>query len=167
MPFGLMTPASWVAMFTQRYMHETGCTSLDLAEVAISTRKHAVTNPNAFFYQRPLTVEEHQTARFIAEPLRLYDCCQETDGGCACILVSAERARDLRQKPALVHAVAQASGPNPVHLANYNNTPAMETTSVFCAQTLWRRSELQPKDMDCAQIYDAFTPLVILSLIHI
>ncbi len=98
MPFGLVTPASWVAMFTQRYMHEYGCTSLDLAEVAISTRRHAVTNPNAFFYQRPLTVEEHQTARFIAEPLRLYDCCQENDGAAALVLVPAERARDLQHK---------------------------------------------------------------------
>jgi acetyl-CoA acetyltransferase len=63
-----------------------------------------------------------------------------------------------------VHAVAQASGPNPVHLANYNNTKAMETTSVFCAKLLWERSELKQKDMGCAQIYDAFTPLVVLGL---
>ena len=60
--------------------------------------------------------------------------------------------------------MAQASGPNPVHLANYNNTPAMETTSVFCAKLLWERSALGPADMDCAQIYDAFTPLVITGL---
>jgi acetyl-CoA acetyltransferase len=60
--------------------------------------------------------------------------------------------------------VAQASGPNPVHLANYNNTPAMETTSVFCAKLLWARSALTQRDMGCAQIYDAFTPLVITGL---
>jgi len=80
------------------------------------------------------------------------------------VVTSVERARDLRQKAALVHSVAQASGPNPVHLANYNNTPAMLTTSAFCAELLWARSELRPKDMACAQIYDAFTPLVVMGL---
>jgi len=80
------------------------------------------------------------------------------------VVTSVERARDLRHPPVLVHSVAQASGPNPVHLANYNNTPTMETTSVFCAKLLWQRSALQPRDMDCAQIYDAFTPLVITGL---
>jgi acetyl-CoA acetyltransferase len=99
----------------------------------------------------------------IGYPLHLYDCCLETDGALACVVTSAERARDLRQPLVLVHSVAQASGPNPVHLANYN-TPGMQTTSVWCAEQLWSRSELQPEDMDCAQIYDAFTPLVITGL---
>jgi acetyl-CoA acetyltransferase len=78
-------------------------------------------------------------------------------------VTSIERARDLKQKPVYVHSVAQASGPNPVHLANYN-TPEMQTTAVPCAQQLWARSDLKPKDIDCAQIYDAFTPLVIMGL---
>ncbi len=86
MPFGLLTPASWVAMFTQRYMHQTGCKSTDLAQVAISTRKHAVNNPNAFFHGVDLSLEDHQSSRMIVDPLRLFDCCQETDGGCACVV---------------------------------------------------------------------------------
>jgi acetyl-CoA acetyltransferase len=75
-----------------------------------------------------------------------------------------ERARDLRHAPVYVHSVAQASGPNPVHLANYNNADDLLTTSVWCAESLWRRSELRPTDIDCAQIYDAFTPLVVMGL---
>ena len=98
MPWGLLTPASWVAMFTQRYMHENGCHGEDLAEVAIATRKHAVNNPAAFFYRRPLSVADYMDARWIAEPLRLYDCCQETDGGCAVVITTPERARDCRQQ---------------------------------------------------------------------
>src|SRR5437870_5461827 len=82
-------------------------------------------------------------------------------GTLACVVTSVERARDLRQKPVLVHSVAQASGPNPVHLANYNNTREMLTTAVFCAEQLWKRSALQPRDIQHAEIYDAFTPLVI------
>ena len=113
---------------------------------------------------RPLDMETYLAGRVVGWPLHLYDCCLETDGALACVVTSVERARDLRQKPALVHACAPASGPNPVHLANYNNTAAMETTSVFCAKLLWKRAELGPKDMNCAQIYDAFTPLVIMGL---
>ena len=100
-PSGLMTPTSWVAMVTRRYMHETGTTSRDLGHVAVSTRKHAVINPDAIFYQRPLTLEEHQASRMIVDPLRLYDCCLETDGACACIVTTPERAKDLAQTPAL------------------------------------------------------------------
>ena len=78
---------------------------------------------------RPLDMATYLAGRVIGYPLTLYDCCLETDGALACIVTSVERARDLRQKPVLIHSVAQASGPNPVHLANYNNTPTMETTS--------------------------------------
>jgi acetyl-CoA acetyltransferase len=80
MPSGLMTPTSWVAMVTRRYMHDTGTESLDFARVAVSTRKHALKNPNAIFYGKPLTIEDHQASRMIVDPLRLYDCCLETDG---------------------------------------------------------------------------------------
>jgi acetyl-CoA acetyltransferase len=108
-------------------------------------------------------MEIYLQGRMIGDPLSLYDCCLETDGALACIVTSVERAKDLKHQPIYVHSVAQASGPNPVHLANYN-TPDLQTTAVPCAEQLWARSELQPKDMDCAQIYDAFTPLVIMGL---
>jgi acetyl-CoA acetyltransferase len=96
-------------MFTQRYMYETGCKSTDLAQVALSTRRYAVNNPNAFFYQKELTLEEHQNSRMIVDPLHLYDCCQETDGGCACVVTTPERAKDLKQPGALIRGIAQAA----------------------------------------------------------
>src|SRR5205809_8109940 len=114
-------------------------------------------NPHAHMRDRPLVMATYLAARSIGYPLHLYDCCLESDGALACVVTSVERARDLRQKAALVHSVAQASGLNPVHLANYNNTPAMLSTAAFCAELLWARSELRPKDMSCAQIYEAFT----------
>jgi len=162
MPYGLMTPASWVAMFTQRYMHEYGATGADLAEVAIRTREHAVTNPAAFFYQRPLTMEDHQTARWIAEPLRLYDCCQETDGACAAIVTSVERASDLKQKPAVIRGAAQAAG------ADQESMTSFYRPSISClpemdlvAKQVYAQSGLGPKDLDAAVIYDAFTSIVL------
>jgi acetyl-CoA acetyltransferase len=154
-----------VAMFTQRYMPRTGCTSLDLAEVAVSTRKHAVNNPDAFFYRRPLTVEEHQTARFIAAPLRLYDCCQETDGGAACVLTTPERARDLRQPAALIRGAAQGSADDQESMTSFYrpdiaSLPEMDLVARQC----YAQSGLGPDDLDAAVIYDAFTSIVLWQL---
>ena len=165
MPFGLMTPASWVAMFTQRYMHEYGCTSLDLAQVAVSARKHAVGNPDAFFHQRPLTIQDHQESRLISAPLRLYDCCQETDGGVACVVTSVERAKDLKQPPAVVRGVAQASAADQEQMTSFyrdriTSLPEMD----LVAKQVYAQSGLGPNDIDAAVIYDAFTSIVLWQL---
>jgi acetyl-CoA acetyltransferase len=165
MPFGLMTPASWVAMFTQRYMHETGCKSSDLAQVAVSTRKHAVNNPNAFFYGKPLTFEEHQSSRMIVDPLRLYDCCQETDGGCACIVTTPERARDLAQPGALIRGIAQAAGSDQeVMTSFYRPTIAAIPEMDGVARQVYATSGLGPSDLQAAVIYDAFSSIVLWQL---
>ncbi|RMF20297.1 MAG: lipid-transfer protein [Deltaproteobacteria bacterium] len=165
MPYGLMTPASWVAMCTMRYMHEYGCTGLDLAQVAGSTRKHAVNNPAAFFYGKPLTIEEHQSSRWIVEPLRLFDCCQETDGGAAVVVTTPERARDLKQPPALIRSAAQAAG------ADQESMTSFYRPSITClpemdlvAKQVYEISGLGPDDIDAAIIYDAFTPIVLWQL---
>ena len=162
-PWGLIRPVDVIGMWAQRHMHRYGTKREHLGNVAIAARKHANRNPYAMMRGRPLDMEIYLQGRMIGDPLSLYDCCLETDGALACIVTSVERAKDLKQKLIYVHSVAQASGPNPVHLANYN-TPDLQTTAVPCAEQLWARSELQPKDMDCAQIYDAFTPLVIMGL---
>ena len=101
-PFGLLTPAQWVAMFGRRYMHETGATSEDFGRVSVADRHHAANNPKAFFYEQPITLEDHQNSRWIVEPLHLLDCCQESDGGQALVVTSLDRARDLKQ-PACGH----------------------------------------------------------------
>ena len=165
MPFGLLTPASWVAMFTQRYMHETGCKSTDLAQVALSTRKHAVNNPAAFFHERPLTLEEHQSARIIADPLRLYDCCQETDGGCACIVTTPERARDLKQSGALIRGIAQAAGDDQESMTSfYRPSIAVLPEMNLVAKQVYAQSGLGPDDLEAAVIYDAFSSIVLWQL---
>ena len=92
-PMGLGTPAAWVAMVARRYMHVYGATSEDFGRVAVAVRKHAATNPAAFFYGKPITLEDHQASRWIAEPLHLLDCCQESDGGVAIVVTSAARDR--------------------------------------------------------------------------
>ena len=83
------------SLWCQRYMHDYGVTNEDFAYYSVVARKHAATNPNAWFYNRPITLEDHQNSRWIVEPvIRLLDCCQETDGGVAMVVTTAERAKD-------------------------------------------------------------------------
>ncbi|MFN8545705.1 MAG: lipid-transfer protein [Candidatus Binatia bacterium] len=165
MSYGLLTPASWVAMFTQRYMHQYGLTSEDLARVAVATRKHAVNNPNAFFYRTPLTIADHQTSRWIVEPLHLYDCCQETDGGCAVVVTTPERARDLKQPAAIIRGVAQAAGADQESMTSfYRPDIACLPEMDLVAKQVYAQSGLRPGDVDAAVIYDAFTPIVLWQL---
>jgi len=161
-PFGLSTPAQWVAMAAQRYMHEYGATSEDFGRIAVIDRTHAAANPNAYFYERPITLAEHQASRWIAEPLRLLDCCQETDGGQALVLVSAERAEDLPNVPAYVVGAAQGAGADQMMMTSYyrpsiSGLPEMGVVG----RQLWRQSGLTPADMQAVVLYDHFTPFVL------
>ena len=144
-PYGLLTPASWVAMFARRYMHEYGATSEDFGRVAVVDRKHAATNPAAWFYEQPITLEDHQASRWIVEPLHLLDCCQETDGGQALVVTTAERARDLRQPPAIVAAAAQGAGADQWNMTSfYRDDIAQLPEMGVVAGELWASSGLGP-----------------------
>jgi acetyl-CoA acetyltransferase len=164
-PMGLGTPAATVAMFARRYMHEYGATSEDFGKVAVADRRHAATNPRAWFYGRPITLEDHQASRWIAEPLRLLDCCQESDGGVALVVTSRERATDLPHRPAVVAAAAQGSGADQFTMNSYYRddlTGLPEMGAV--ARQLWAQSGLGPEDMSVAVLYDHFTPFVLVQL---
>jgi acetyl-CoA acetyltransferase len=164
-PFGLTTPASWVAMFAQRYMHTYGATSEDLGRVAVAHRAFAATNPDAWFHGKPITLEDHQSSRWIVEPLRLLDCCQESDGGVAVVVTSAERAKDLRQTPAIIRAAAQGSGASQEEMTSYYRDDLTHLPEVaVVSRQLWRQSGLTPADIQTAVIYDPFTPFVLLQL---
>lgn len=161
-PYGLSTPAQWVAMFARRYMHEYGATSEDFGRIAVIDRKHAATNPKAWFHGRPITLAEHQASRWIAEPLHLLDCCQETDGGQAMVVVSAARARGLAQRPAWVVGAAQGQAADQHMMTSYyrpqiSGLPEMGVV----ARQLWAQSGLGPADMQAAVLYDHFTPFVL------
>jgi acetyl-CoA acetyltransferase len=165
MPSGLVTPASWVALFAQRYMYETGTPPEALAEVAVQTRGHAVNNPAAFFYQRPLTLDEHLASRMIVDPLRLYDCCQETDGGAAVVVTSVERAKDLKQPPAVIRGVAHASADDQEQMTSfYRESVARMPEVEQVAAQLYAIAGMTPDEIDCAVLYDAFTVIVLQQL---
>lgn len=161
-PFGLLTPAQWVAMFATRYMHEYGARSEDFGRIAVADRRHAATNPAAFFFNRPITLEEHQESRFISEPLRLLDCCQESDGGQALLLTTVDRAKDLAQTPAVVAAAAQGVAADQHMMRSYyrDRITGLPEMGVVARQ-LWNSTGLKPADIQTAIIYDHFTPLVL------
>jgi acetyl-CoA acetyltransferase len=165
LPFGLVTPASWVAMFAQRYMHDYGVTGEDLGRVTISARGYAATNPAAHFYERPLTLEEHQASRWVVEPLRVLDCCQESDGAVAVVVTSLERAKDLRQPPAVIRGAAQGSGEGQQSMTSfYRDDITRLLECEVAAGQLWRQTGLGPGDIQAANIYDPFTPFVLIQL---
>ncbi len=164
-PFGLVTPASWVAMFARRYMHEYGATSEDFGRVAVADRKHAATNPKAWFYERPITLEDHQDSRWIVEPLHLLDCCQESDGGVALVITSVERAHDLPNPPAVIRGAAQGASFDQETMTSYyrdeiGGLPEMG----LVGEQLWEMSGLTPDDIQTAVFYDHFTPFVLTQL---
>jgi acetyl-CoA acetyltransferase len=163
-PFGLTTAAGKLALVARRYMHETGTTSEDLGRVSVSARKHAATNPNAWFYKRPITLEQHQSSRFIAEPLHLLDCCQESDGGVAVVVTSLERARDLPAKPVVISAAAQGLGRGTDIATGFYGDLGHLTEAKVAAESLWKQAGLGPADMDAAVLYDHFTPYVLMQL---
>jgi len=165
MPHGLVTPAQWIALYAQRYLHEYGHTTEEFGRVSVLTRKHAATNPHAMMYERPVTLEEHQNSRWITEPLRLLDCCLDTDGACATVVVSAEKAKTLTGTPAYIAAAAQGTGTQAEMMTSYQrkNIARLEEAEAT-GKELYRVAEIKPDDIDVAEIYDHFTPMVLMAL---
>ncbi|MFG2618630.1 lipid-transfer protein [Streptomyces sp. NPDC048507] len=165
LPWGLLTPASWVAMAAQRYLHAHHLTPEAFGHVAVTGRRHAANNPAAYFHGKPITLADHAASRWIVEPLRLLDCCQETDGGQALVVTTAERARDLRRRPAVITAAAQGAGRRQEAMTSFyrddlTGLPEMDVV----ARQLWRTSGLRPADIDVAILYDHFSPFVLMQL---
>jgi len=161
-PAGLLTPASQVAIGARRYMIDFGATSEDFGRVSVAARDFAATNPAAFFHGRPITIEEHQASRMIADPLRLLDCCQESDGAVALIVTTVERARRLKGVPAVIRAAAQGSGPDQHLMTSYYRDSIGELPEMsLVADQMYAMSGLGPRDIQTAIIYDHFTPYVL------
>lgn len=165
-PFG-PTIVNMYAMAARRHMHEFGTTSEQMAAVALACRAHAQRNPRAVM-RAELTLEQHQASRLIADPLRLYDCCLESDGACAVIVTTAERARDLKARPVRVLSVGQGAmqGWGTGMLGGHNMPDAIYASANQrdLAAELYGRAGIGPADVDVVQLYDAFTPTVLFTL---
>lgn len=158
-PFGQLVPQQGLAMLARRHMHEYGTTSRQIGHIAVAFRAHANRNPRAVFYDTPLTIDDHQNSRMIVDPFHLYDCCLETDGACAVVITTAERARDLPNKPAYIMSATQA-------LPGYRGpAPTLTDSNVkLLAPELFAAAGVTPKDINVAQIYDHFSAMVLFAL---
>lgn len=163
-PYGVLRPVDEIALLTRRYQHECGATRDHLANVALACRRHANANPAATMGHKELTRDQYLASRWISEPLCLFDNCLETDGAGAVVITSAERARDLRRPPVLLHAWAQSLPAQHQTMTNYFCEDPLRGPAWACADKLWSLSDVGPAEVDVAQFYDAFSPLVLLSL---
>ncbi len=160
-PYGLASGPSWAAMFTRRYMDAYGATDESLAEIAVTMRRHAANNPQAIFNGQPLTHEEYFSSPWAAEPLRVADCCLDVDGGCAFIVTSTERARDLPNPPAVIRAVAHGAANDQELMTSFYRSELAEMPEYdVVARECYRQSGLGPGDIDVALLYDAFSSIV-------
>jgi len=164
-PYGLISPAQRFAMRVMRFMHDHAIRPETQRAIALASYHHAQNNPRAVMHGRPLTPEAYDDSRWIVEPFRLFDCCMENDGAAALILVAAERARDLRQRPAYVLGVAQGSEYR--NAARGHNAPTYASASfTTVAPRLYALAGVGPKDIAVVQSYENFTGGVLMSLIE-
>ena len=165
LPYGLMSPAQMFAMKVVRFMHDYELKQETLRAISMASYYHAQNNPRAVMHGRPLTEEQYENSRWIVEPFHLFDCCQENDGAAAMVLVSADRAKDLREKPAYV--MGAMGGSHYRAGAAVHNTPDY-ATSTFKSITprLYEMAGIGPKDVDVLQSYENFTGGVLMSIVE-
>ena len=166
MPFGVLTPASWMAFNSVRYMHDYGVTSADIGRAVVQLRAYAATNPAAWGYQRPITLDDHQNSRWIVEPcIHLLDCCQETDGSVAVVVTSRDRAADLPHPPVVIGAASSAGlFEQEIASDHYRADLSKMEGSLALARRLFDRSGYTRDEIDAAMIYDAFSPILLMQL---
>jgi acetyl-CoA acetyltransferase len=159
--FGMVGPSTSHALHAQRHMHLYGTTSAQLGVVAVTQRAYAALRPEALGYGHPITLEDHQRSRMICEPLRLLDCCRDTDGGVCVIVTTSQRARDLRAKP--VRVLGTGTGHNirnwydkSVYAHHDDIAPAKERA--------FGEAGIGLDAVDVAALYDPFTISVIMQL---
>jgi acetyl-CoA acetyltransferase len=160
--FGLTTPAQVYGLWYRPYMDRYGVTNEDLGRYVVQARAYAATNPAAWFYERPLTLDEHQSSRWIAEPvLRKLDCCQESDGGVAFVVSSLDRARAGRRPVIRILAADMLwSLGSEVMYHYYKPDLTSQEDTRRLAAALWAKSGLTPAEIDVMTIYENFSPIV-------
>ncbi|ABW13869.1 protein of unknown function DUF35 [Parafrankia sp. EAN1pec] len=154
-PFGWSGVLMGMGMRMRRRIHELGGSLEDYGQIALNARRWAALNPQAVL-REPMTMEEYLDGRLVADPLRVYDCDYPVNGAVACIVTTAERARDLRQRPVLVDAMAYSNGVAPDTRWAFGED-FLFGSARRCADRLWSRSSFTAADVDLAQLYDGFT----------
>lgn len=154
--YGLFGAIPYYAMAARRHMELFGTTNDQLGEIAISQRKWALKNPRAQM-KKEMTIEDYHASRMIADPFHLFDCCLVSNGGVAVIVTTAERARELKQKPVYVLGYGQG------HPGDRDDKD-IRTGAVESGKTAMKMAGVRPNDIDICEIYDCFTYTVLVTL---
>lgn len=166
-PYGLQSPGQMFALAARRHMHLFGTTTEHFAEVTINARRMAENNPSARV-RKQITVADHHASRMIADPLRLFDFCMESDYGCAIVITSARRAPDLKHQPVWIRSAAAAApqryGAALMGFYNQSERDFASAGQREVAEHLYRMAGVGPAELDAAMVYDHFTPMVLMSL---
>jgi acetyl-CoA acetyltransferase len=160
-PYGDIGAMTLMGHIKRRQMHEYGYTHEQYGQVAVAWRRHAQRNPEAQM-RKPMTLDDYLASRWVVDPIKLFDCCPNTDGGGACIVTSLERARDLQATPARILGAGQTHASEIIHPDGRD--PARLHGSK-AADLVYGMAGVTPRDIDCAQLYDAFTPRVMHDLV--
>lgn len=165
MPVGWLSYAQYIAMAARRHMIKYGTTSEDFGRVAVTFRANAAKNERAMM-RTPITLEDHQNSRWIADPLRLFDVCLESDGACALLVSGAAEARDLKQQPVYLLGAALGGGRRPGYAFDgfFTTEDLADVYAGAIAPGLWESAGLGPDAIDVASIYDCFTFSVLAQL---
>jgi acetyl-CoA acetyltransferase len=153
MPTAYVVPAQEMAMAGRAHMERYGTTNEDFGSLAILCRTNALDNDRAMM-RKPMTMDDYLASPWISEPFRVFDCCLETDGAVALVLVSAERAKDLPHRPVLLQGAAWGGG---VSLYTSGVTDYSESPAKPIASRLYQAAGVGPNDLDFAELYDCFT----------
>jgi acetyl-CoA acetyltransferase len=159
--YGMLTPAHQCALRTARFMHDHRISQDALCDITLACYANAQRNPRALRFGKPLTREAYHASRWIVTPFHVYDCCPENDGAAACVVTTAERARDLRTRPVPILASAQGIGP-PFGVFDQRNLASSHYRQV--AEHLWNDAGLRPQDVDVVQFYENFSGAVLIAL---
>ncbi len=155
-PYGCASGLQWHALAYRRYMERYGATREQMAALILNSRHNATLNGNTFFHDKPLTFDQYMAARMISDPLCLLDCDIPVQACVALVMTTAERARDLRQRPAYLAGFALNATRRPpiLHYSLFDYFESGRATSA----KLWESAGLGPGDMSCAMLYDGFAP---------
>jgi acetyl-CoA acetyltransferase len=152
-PFHALSPVNHWALYAQAYFDKYGVGEEQLGWIAVNGRRNAVKNPNAI-YRKPITIEDYLASRMISTPLRLLDCDSHIDGSTAFVISHRDAAKDGASAPIHIEAMGMAlSGLSQgVHDGDFTWLHAERA-----GRMLWSRTDLTPKDLSCAQLYDGFS----------
>ncbi|GAC1314868.1 MAG: lipid-transfer protein [Acidimicrobiales bacterium] len=150
---GCVAPSQEIALAARAHMLKFGTTSEDLGRIAILSRTNALDNERAMM-RSPMTMDDYLDSRWIVDPFRKLDCCLETDGAVAVVLVRADRARDLPHRPVLVQGAAWGGG---ITVVNNGHTDITASPAKPIAERLYAAAQLGPDAIEIAELYDCFT----------